>query len=146
MLNQAILIGRLANDVSSRTVGAKDTQISSFRLAWNNPRNKQEKLFIDIDCFGHTAKFVDDYLKKGDLVAVSGRIKTDSWEGKNNEGTRYKTYIVAETVNTLGGKGPEASEEETPETEPAPKAKSDTKPKRREQKQEDFDVNDDIPF
>ena len=107
-LNKVFLIGNLTADPDLRTLPS-GTSVSSFGLAtnriWNSPQGErqQEAEFHNIVAFGRNAEIVSQYLKKGSLALVEGRIRTNSWEGK--DGTkRSRTEIVAERIQ-LGPRG-----------------------------------------
>ncbi|MBE3597081.1 MAG: single-stranded DNA-binding protein [Hydrogenibacillus sp.] len=103
MLNRAVLIGRLTRDPELRYT-ANGTAVATFTIAVNrrfqNPQGEREADFIPIVTWQKLAETCANYLKKGRLVAVEGRIQTRSYE--NNEGRRvYVTEIVAENVQFL---------------------------------------------
>lgn len=101
MLNRSILIGRLTKDPELRYSG-NGTGICNFTLAVDNPyKNEEPKAdFIPIVTFKQTAEAVANFLKKGRLCAVEGRIQTRNYE--NNEGRRiYVTEVVADNVRFL---------------------------------------------
>lgn len=107
-LNKVFLIGNLTSDPDLRTLPS-GTSVASFGLAtnriWNSPQGgrQQEAEFHNIVAFGRSAEIVSQYLKKGSLVFVEGRIHTNSWEGK--DGTkRSRVEIVVERVQ-LGPRG-----------------------------------------
>ena len=61
---------------------------------------KQEEVtFIDIDVWGKTAEFCDQYLGKGSPIYVKGRLKLDQWEQDGQK--RQKLKVVAERVESL---------------------------------------------
>lgn len=97
-LNQVSLIGRLTADPKLRTAG--EYEVSDFGLAVNDGYGEKEKTsFIDCRVWGKTASFANQYLKKGSLVAISGRLQQDSWE---KEGKKYsKVYVVGNTLDSL---------------------------------------------
>lgn len=101
-MNRVVLIGRLTRDPEIRTTtNGKD--VAEFSIAVNKkikPQDGPDADFFRVKAWGHTAKFVGDYLTKGRLVAVDGRIETRKWtdnEGRNRE----IVEIVAENVEGL---------------------------------------------
>lgn len=124
-LNKAILIGNLTRDPESRTLPSGQA-VSNFGLAtnrvWfdsNTKEKKQQVEFHNIVTFGKLAEICNQYLKKGTLVMIEGRIQTRSWQAQTGE-TKYRTEIIAEKMQ-MGPKtaqrteGPkEASEAEAP--------------------------------
>lgn len=102
MLNKVILIGRLTRDPELRYTPS-GTPVAKFTLAVDRRTNKQgerEADFIDIVTWQKTAETCANYLGKGRLVAVEGRLQIRSYD--DSQGVRRKAAeIVAETVRFL---------------------------------------------
>ena len=100
MLNRAILMGRLTADPELRQT-PNGVSVASFTLAVNRNYSKnaqQQTDFIDIVAWRQTAEFVSRYFRKGQLVAVDGRIETRSYTDRN--GVNRKAFeIVADQVH-----------------------------------------------
>lgn len=95
-MNKIILIGRLVRDPESKTTQAGKLVVS-FSLAVNRRFQKDEADFINIIAWEKTGEFVEKYFRKGQQVAVVGRLQIRSW--KDNEGkNRYATEVIAEEV------------------------------------------------
>lgn len=106
MLNKVILMGRLTKDPEIR-VTQSQISVASFTLAversFKSQNEERQTDFINIVCWRSTADFVGKYFTKGQLVAVSGRLQTRSWD--DNEGKkRYATDVVADEVFFAEGK------------------------------------------
>lgn len=106
MLNKASLVGRLTKDVELRYLG-NGTPVANFTLAINRPfKNRQgenEADFLNIVVWRKQAENCAQYIGKGSLVAISGRIQSRSYD--NAEGQRrYITEIVADEVHFLDSK------------------------------------------
>lgn len=106
-LNKAFIIGRLTGDVKLRTTPGGQA-VASFGVATNRfwtdkSGQRQEKTdFHNIVVWGKTAEIANQYLVKGSMVFIEGRIETRSWEG--NDGTKkWRTEIIAERLQ-LGPK------------------------------------------
>ncbi len=102
-LNKVILIGRLTQDPEVRSTPSGQT-VGTIRLAtnrvWNNQQTgqKQEATeFHTIVAWGRLAEIASQYLKRGGLVMIEGRLQTRSWTGTDNV-KRYATEIVAENL------------------------------------------------
>lgn len=102
MINNVILVGRLTKDIEIRqtTSGSKTT---SFTLAVNR-KNKQQGQpdadFINCVAWNKTAELMAQYLHKGSLIGVEGRIQTRNYE--NQQGQRvYVTEVVTDSVQFL---------------------------------------------
>ena len=125
-LNKVFLIGRLTRDPESRTLPSGQT-VSNFGLATNRvwtkqeTKEKQEQVeFHNIVAFGRLADICNQYLKKGGLVMIEGRIQNRSWQAQNGE-TKYRTEIVTEAMqlgprpSRAGEKAEEPAKEQMPE-------------------------------
>ena len=102
MLNKAILMGRLTRDPELRHT-QNNTPVASFRLAVDRGRksadpNQPSADFIDIVAWNQQAEFVSRYFRKGQLVAVCGRIQSRSWTD-NNGNNRSTVEVVADEVH-----------------------------------------------
>ncbi|MFV9510322.1 single-stranded DNA-binding protein [Tepidibacillus sp. LV47] len=103
MLNRVILIGRLTRDPELRYTPT-GVAVATFTLAvdrnYTNQQGEREADFINIVTWRGLAENVANYLRKGRLTAVEGRLQTRSYE--NNEGKRvYVTEVVADHVRFL---------------------------------------------
>ena len=108
MLNRAILVGRLTRDPDLRYTTNGGVAVTRFTVAVNrkftNQQGEREADFINIVTWRALAENCGDYLKKGSLVAIEGRIQTRSYE--NQEGrTVYVTEVVADDVRFLDTRG-----------------------------------------
>lgn len=101
-INNVVLIGRLVRDPELR-YSPSGTAISNFTLAVDRPRRQgqdNETDFIPVVCFKATAEAVANFLRKGKLTAVEGRIQTRNYD--NNEGRKvFVTEIIADNVRFL---------------------------------------------
>lgn len=103
MLNRVILIGRLTRDPELRYTPT-GTAITQFTLAvdrqFTNQQGEREADFINIVTWRKLAETCANYLRKGRLTAVEGRIQVRHYD--NNEGKRvYITEVVADNVRFL---------------------------------------------
>lgn len=106
-MNKWIGIGRLTKDPELK-FSNQGTAVATFTLAVdrkfvNQTTGQREADFINIVCFKKTAEFVANYFKKGQLCGVSGSIQTRSYKAQDGS-TRYKTEVVADDVEFVGGK------------------------------------------
>lgn len=103
MLNRVILIGRLTRDPELRYT-PQGVAVAQFTLAVDRPfggnREEREADFIPIVTWRQLAETCANYLRKGRLAAVEGRIQVRNYE--NNEGRRvYVTEVIADNVRFL---------------------------------------------
>ncbi len=115
MVNKVILIGRLGKDPDVRYT-PDGTMVTTFNLAtdeqWKdkNGEKVQKTEWHRIVAWGKLAEICGNYLVKGKLVFVEGRIQTRSWEDK--EGVkRFTTEIVASNMQMLDSKGQNKTDE-----------------------------------
>ncbi len=101
-LNKVFLIGNLTRDPELRALPS-GAAVASFGMAtnriWKNQQGERQEdaQFHNVVVFGRQAEIVNQYLTKGSLAMIEGRIQTSSWAGK--DGTKqYRTEIVAERV------------------------------------------------
>lgn len=103
MTNRVVLIGRLVRDPELRTTST-GKYVCDFSIAVQKRGKPQEGApdadFFKINAWDKTAEYVGNYLHKGRLVAVDGRLQTRKYT--NNEGiTREIVEILAENVQSL---------------------------------------------
>ncbi|HOB34766.1 MAG: single-stranded DNA-binding protein [Firmicutes bacterium] len=106
MLNRVILIGRLTRDPELKYIPS-GTPVATFTLAVNRPftnkMGEREADFVPIVVWRKQAENCANYLSKGSLVAVDGRLQVRSYEQDGQR--RYVTEVVAEDVRFLDGRG-----------------------------------------
>jgi len=98
-MNKVILMGRLTKDPEVRYTQTNNTLVASFTLAINRrfvkAGEERQADFINIVAWSKTGEFCSKYFKKGQQVAVIGRIQTRTWDDENGQ-KRYITEVVAE--------------------------------------------------
>ena len=105
-LNHVMLAGRLTRDVEARVLPSGQTLVK-FGLAVSrvykakSGDKQEEKLFINVTCWGKTAEYVRDHIGKGRPVLVEGRLKMDEWEDKTTSQRRSAIEITAERIQAL---------------------------------------------
>ena len=103
MINRAILTGRLTKDPELRQ-SQSGVSVATFNLAVNrafaDKNGERGADFINCVAFKKQAENVSQYLNKGSLVGVDGRIQTRSYENKEGR-TVYVTEIVCDSVQFL---------------------------------------------
>jgi len=151
--NKAIIIGNLTRDPEMKALPS-GTSVTTFSVATNrvwkdkNGSRQESADFHNIVVFGRQAETVAQYLKKGNMAMVEGRMQTRSWDAQ--DGTkRYRTEIVADRVQfgpkSSGGFSGAKQERQESGTDSSPKAEM---PEELETIQYPTDeINpDDIPF
>ena len=103
-MNRVNLIGRLTKDPELRFTPGTGMAVSTFTIAIDrrkaNKDGKKEADFIPIVVWGKQGENVANYMSKGRLIGISGRIQTRNYEGKDGI-RRYITEIVADEVQFL---------------------------------------------
>lgn len=124
-LNKVFVLGNLTRDPEVRTI-ASGQQVASFSIAtnrvwYNQAKEKnQEVEFHNIVAWGRLAEIAGQYLNKGGMVLIEGRLKTRSWQAQ--DGTKkYRTEIIAENMQ-MGPKtqGGVAKQDNTEQEAPSP--------------------------
>jgi len=108
-VNKVILVGRLGRDPETRYTG-NGAAVANFSVATdfsykdrNGERQKRTE-WHKIVAWRKLAEIVQQYLKKGSLVYIEGRIETREWQDKEGQ-KRYSTEIIATEMKMLGGRG-----------------------------------------
>jgi single-strand DNA-binding protein len=110
-LNRVQLIGNLGKDPESRET-PNGKKVTHFSIAINNRRKtasgevKENTEWINIEAWGRTGEICKQYLRKGSLIYLEGRLQTDKYEDKSGE-TRYSTKVVASSMQMLERKSGE---------------------------------------
>lgn len=103
MLNRVVLVGRLTKDPDLRYTPS-GVPVATFTLAVNrsftNQQGEREADFINVVVWRKPAENVANFLKKGSLAGVDGRIQTRNYEGQDGKKV-YVTEVVAESVQFL---------------------------------------------
>ena len=103
MMNRTVLVGRLTKDPDLRYTPS-GVAVATFTLAVNRPfsndAGEREADFINCVVWRKPAENVSNFLKKGSLAGVDGRIQTRNYEGQDGKRV-YVTEVVAESVQFL---------------------------------------------
>jgi single-strand DNA-binding protein len=103
MMNRVVLVGRLTKDPDLRFT-PNGVAVATFTLAVNRPFSNQqgekESDFINCVVWKKPAENVANYLKKGSLAGVDGRIQTRNYDGQDGKRV-YVTEVVADSVQFL---------------------------------------------
>ena len=129
-MNKVILMGRLVKEPEVRySQGAEPIAVARYTLAVNRRFKRQgepEADYINCVAFGKTGEFAEKYFKKGQLVAITGRLQVRSWD-KDGE-RRYATEVIIEEQHFAeskkdSGEGKAAAAQSRPATAPNKPAK-----------------------
>jgi single-strand DNA-binding protein len=158
-LNKVIIIGNLTRDPEARVTPENGTPISNFGVATNRVwtdsqgQRQQQTEFHNIVAFGRLAEICNQFLRKGRLVCIEGRLQTRSWLDQNGI-KRFRTEIIAEGMQmgpqSIGPVSPEPFREEN-QTEPSPESSPELTPENLQENspkdadEEVIDLNK-VPF
>lgn len=102
-MNKVVLVGRMVRDPELRFAAGSGNAVSRFTVAVNRQFKKDETDFIGCVAFGKTAEIIAQYFTKGKQIAVSGSIRTGSYEAQ--DGTkRYTTDVAVESFDFIESK------------------------------------------
>ena len=120
-LNRVQLIGRLGKDPESRVIPTGQ-KVTAYSMAVSQRRKgkdgdvKEYTTWINIEAWGRLGEICQEYLHKGSLIYLEGRLQTDRYEDKGE--TKYYTKVVAQAMQMLDRK-PEEEPMAAVEEEPA---------------------------
>lgn len=114
-INKAILFGNLTRDPELRALPS-GMNVCNFSIATNrvfkdrDGKKQEQSDFHNIVVFGRQADTVQQYLKKGSTAYIEGRMQTRSWDDKTSGEKKYRTEVIADSVQfgprgTGGGGG-----------------------------------------
>jgi single-strand DNA-binding protein len=143
-INKVILIGRLGGDPETRYMSNGDA-VTNITMAttenWKDKNGeKQEKTeWHRCTFYRKLAEIAGEYLKKGGMVYIEGKLETRKWTDKNGI-ERYTTGIIVNEMRMLSGKP--AVQNNGTDSQP----NNQTSNQQPQQSQGGFDDDDDIPF
>lgn len=146
MVNQFNGIGRLVRDPELKVVG-NGSEIVNFTIAssekyTDKSGNKQESTeFINCFAWGKPASIINQFCKKGSLLYISGKLKTEKWEKENQ--THYSTKVNVFQFQFLDSKG---SQQQGGYQKPQNKSSNNWQSENNHQGPTDDFVEDGIPF
>ncbi len=110
MVNKVILVGRLGRDPETRYTSSGQA-VCNFTMATDESfksrsgEKQQRTEWHRIVMWGKLAEIAQQYLKKGQLVYIEGRLQTRQWDDKRDGSKKTTTEIVANSMKMLGGRG-----------------------------------------
>lgn len=116
MVNRVILVGRLGRDPELRHTSS-GTAVANFSVAtnerWNDQKGERQERteWHNVVVWSKLAEICNEYLSKGKLVYLEGRLQTREWEDRDGN-KRRTTEVVAAEMRMLGARGDEGSPQE----------------------------------
>lgn len=154
MINRVVLMGNLTRDPELKKTST-GLSVVSFSLAINRKSGGQEEVdYFDCEAWRQSADYLGQYAKKGNTVAVDGRLKTDTYERDGVKIKRYKVVCDNVTIVRTGALGSQTQNtyQPAPQTQ-APKAANGYFPDEAQVNDDDFNTgplldisSDDLPF
>ncbi len=102
-LNHIILVGRAGKDPEMRYFESGKV-VTNFTLAVNRPMKDGLTDWFDIEIWGKPAEIAGEYVKKGSLIGVEGKVRWDSWNSKETGELNIKPIVIADNIRLLGSK------------------------------------------
>lgn len=148
MLNRVVQVGRLTKDPDLRYTPNR-VAVANFTIAVNRPFSNQqgnrEADFINCVVWRKPAENLANYMKKGNMIGVDGRLQSRTFEGKDGK-TVFVTEVVAESVQFLESKG-SSNNNQSNQTNSGNNQNQQNEEDPFQNNGEPIDINDDeLPF
>ncbi len=104
-MNTVVVVGRAGRDAEVKNFESGKSK-ATFSLAvnrWDSKSSEEVTDWFNIEVWDKQAEFAGNYLKKGRLVAVEGRIRINNWTDQSGE-SRQSYLITASNIKLLGSK------------------------------------------
>ena len=156
-VNKVILIGRLGKDPETRYMPNGEAVTNATLATSENWKDKsgvkQEKTeWHNLTFYRKLAEIAGEYLKKGSMIYVEGKLQTRKWQDKEGK-DRNTTDIIVNEMTMLGGKATGGSfevvddqQQSAPQRAPAPQRSAPSAPAATSQARSFDNFDDDIPF
>ncbi|MBV8362268.1 MAG: single-stranded DNA-binding protein [Deltaproteobacteria bacterium] len=124
-VNKVILVGNLGRDPEVRATPSGQS-VCNFSLATTERytdragQQRDQTEWHNVVVWGKQADLCGQYLKKGRQVYVEGRLTTRQYEAKDGTGKRYRTEVVAQRVQFLGGRAAAGFDNDVPDFNSGP--------------------------
>lgn len=105
-INNVVLVGRVGAEPEIRYFESGRVK-ADFRLAIQKPTKDKETDWFDIKVWGDQVSVVEQYLRKGDLVGILGRLEQEKWRTESGE-NRSKVVVNAVRIELMPNKRDEA--------------------------------------
>jgi len=110
-----MITGRLGADPDLRET-RQGKKVANFTVAVNSPWSKKygEPDWFDVEAWGKTAEFVNQYLKKGDGVEITGHMRQQKWERDGEKRSRWVLSADRVSFPPSGGKRTKDDDDDVP--------------------------------
>lgn len=146
-LNQVNIIGRLGKDPEVRYTPNGDAACNlsvATSETWKDKRTGEKKEATEwhrVVMYGKLAEIAGEYLSKGSLVYLQGKLKTRKWQDKDTGQDRYSTEVQCNEMKMLGSKSDGDGGGQRQQQQQRPPQQQQRSPA-----QQQADLDDDIPF
>lgn len=155
-LNQCNFIGRLGQEPEIRYMpngkAACNISLAVSEKYTDKQGNKQEVTeWVRVSAFDKLAEIMGQYVKKGDALFISGKMRTRKWQNQQGQ-DQYTTEIIANQMQMLGGNGGNSQGQQQNQgyqnNQQSNNRQAQQQPQRQQQasSEPDFNFDDDIPF
>ena len=124
-INKVIIVGNLGGAPESRYMPSGDL-VANLTVAtnesWKDKQTGEQKDRTEwhkVAMFGRLAEIATEYLRKGSMVYIEGKLRTRKWQDKDGH-DRYTTEIIADEMQMLGGRSQSADKPAERSSQPAP--------------------------
>lgn len=101
-MNSVQLIGHVGGTPDIKEVGKDNIKIAEFSIAVR--RSKEETDWINCKAWRDNASFIQQYVKKGSQIGISGRLTEETWQDKQTGEKRRKHLVTVTSVTLCGSK------------------------------------------
>ena len=107
-INRVVIVGRLTRD-AELTYTSSDFALTKFSVALNQRKKQNDQWidhahFFDVLIWGKRGEALNQYLTRGQQVAVEGELRQERWQDKNTQQNRSKISIECTNIQLVGGK------------------------------------------
>lgn len=122
-MNQLTLVGYAGSDPTVKRVQNKETGdpgiVAKFNLAVNPPRQSEEPNWFALEFWSRNAEVVEEFVKKGSLIEVTGSVRMEFWQDRQTGDDRARPVVRVDRLQLLGGKRPETEQQDTKTASPS---------------------------
>jgi len=115
-LNSITLVGHAGRDPETRFFDS-GSMVTNFSLAVNRPSREEEPDWFNLEIWGKQAQVAADYVRKGSLIGVIGRMTSEHWTDRNTGERRSKPVVKVDRLALLGSRA-DSSHGQTPSAQP----------------------------
>ena len=150
-MNSVIINGRITKDPEVHYTNNTNSAYIQFSIAvrkdFKNKDGQYDTIFVDCAAFSSTAQYIGNYVHKGDMLLVKGRLGIQAYQDKDGK-TRTYTNIEVEQVENLTPQRQQEQAQQQPQPQQQPQQPQQNRPQpkpqpKQEQVPNTFDVGDD---